>query len=1121
MLEVPNFSLSAKDPLTSPKQQRTAQYVTEYVVDPAAQAEFEASHTKVADGWISNADWAALSEADKQILLTQGIEYFNTVIVPQREAEQQQFLAGHVQLASGEWLTLEQWSAVPDSIRSKLYLMGVEAYNAWIQALQVEVMQDTGVIWLYDPTNPKSAGSAAGWLFYDPNDPTSTMTAQEAQDYQAVASTRVWSSQGATGEGAPVSGSAVPAPVPVMVTVPGVMGQMSEQTAKAAGYTDYIPVATSVITAPEGSIEWYQQQGIPLTPGGVLSQEQVQLKEAMAIPQREQPEAGATLSQNYSNYITASGQFNTALLISDLAFKKINNSEMQDPDFDAITSELATAGYVFSIDDVQSIKDAYAYALEHGSLSILSGGIDIPVVSEPIGQETATYQQYIDALKTSKTSMASRLGEAYIGAGIWAAESLLPIYGTQKYWSTMPTWGKILSVAGDVLFIAPVLKGAAGMIRFGEKATISTAKGEITVWQGTTIRGRPIWGMSGGETVIGRGGIKYPKDLFTAAKAGYEPVSKLENSVFGTKQALKKMGASENEINRAMVTLGERGRFAGKVSPFLEKSAPLPTVERLTQDEVGTIFQAVKEYGNKIEKTFGTVSLEPQLETKFKMWRPKHDIDIQTAMSKEDTNLFTQDVLERLQSKGSSIEYKIDPRTPGAVEKKIDGEWKKVTDIHSADEIVSGAEEISPTSREGSYGMLHYEKPIQVEYPGIGKIDIMTASEMGKRKAQSILRWQNGKFAPYDYRVKDITDFYVIDYTFRGKEAANAWAKAYGFDPAELLKLGQENPPIVIAWELMPETGKASGALPSMTLHVPESVRALVPLLSGYSLPESIRVSSSALSEIGTRLSSVSAKAAPLSPKIASIASVPISSLPSSILSMGISDKYAIPVEYASQIPYEYVAKQEYPGKYIPVDYIPPGYKMLQEIPTEYVPIKYIPSSYTPEKYIPDGYVPVKYVPNKYIVPKYIPLSPALVPPVIPEKPLKTSPPILLPGTDSESIKDKISPYEGAIGWQQGELRSGKVWYVYKKPWQQTDLEIIVSDNPPEGMKLYPSATKAIETMKVLSGEFPGERDVDIGAFQLRITGTKQLKGKYRRKGVGGQTADVSAKDARVIVLST
>ena len=54
-----------------------------------------------------------------------------------------------------------------------------------------------------------------------------------------------------------------------MVTVPGVMGQMSEATAKAAGYTNYTPVANPApapVAAPstpaEGTTAWYLEKGL-------------------------------------------------------------------------------------------------------------------------------------------------------------------------------------------------------------------------------------------------------------------------------------------------------------------------------------------------------------------------------------------------------------------------------------------------------------------------------------------------------------------------------------------------------------------------------------------------------------------------------------------------------------------------------------------------------------------------------------------------------------------------------------------------------------------------------------------------------------------------------------------
>jgi hypothetical protein len=127
----------------------------------------------------------------------------------------------------------------------------------------------------------------------------------------------------------------------------------------------------------------------------------------------------------------------------------------------------------------------------------------------------------------------------------------------------------------------------------------------------------------------------------------------------------------------------------------------------------------------------------------------------------------------------------------------------------------------------------------------------------------------------------------------------------------------------------------------------------------------------------------------------------------------------------------------------------------------------------------------------------------------------------LLPYVSSRNSEpgNVISAYEGAIGWQQGELRSGKVFHLWKKPWRQQDYEILVADYPPQGMIVYSNADKALETLQVLKGEAPGEKVIDIGAFQLEISGTKSVKGRYRRKRLGSEVADVSAKDAKVTVV--
>jgi hypothetical protein len=193
----------------------------------------------------------------------------------------------------------------------------------------------------------------------------------------------------------------------------------------------------------------------------------------------------------------------------------------------------------------------------------------------------------------------------------------------------------------------------------------------------------------------------------------------------------------------------------------------------------------------------------------------------------------------------------------------------------------------------------------------------------------------------------------------------------------------------------------------------------------------------------------------------------------------------------------------------------PPGETEVIEVPPEEPTIEELieepPEEIPPEEpeETPMEETPITETPTELLEETAIVKTPSSeVPPIIP---------LIMEGGKAER---RLGAYEGAIGWQQGELKSGKVFHIYKKPWEQKDYEIVVADKPPEGMRLFPSATKAIETLQVLTGEFPGERDIDIGAFQLQIKGTRQLKGRYVRRGGNTPMADVSAKEAKVTVVS-
>lgn len=83
--------------------------------------------------------------------------------------------------------------------------------------------------------------------------------------------------------------------------------------------------------------------------------------------------------------------------------------------------------------------------------------------------------------------------------------------------------------------------------------------------------------------------------------------------------------------------------------------------------------------------------------------------------------------------------------------------------------------------------------------------------------------------------------------------------------------------------------------------------------------------------------------------------------------------------------------------------------------------------------------------------------------------------------------------YEGAIAWQQGALlRKGKVepvWKVWRKPYEQNDLDTMFQSELPTGVKTVTGVESAYKTVQLFQGtQVPTESQVvDIGAFTVRV----------------------------------
>ncbi|MBV6342963.1 hypothetical protein HWQ67_15380, partial [Candidatus Magnetobacterium casensis] len=255
---------------------------------------------------------------------------------------------------------------------------------------------------------------------------------------------------------------------------------------------------------------------------------------------------------------------------------------------------------------------------------------------------------------------------------------------------------------------------------------------------------------------------------------------------------------------------------------------------------------------------YGSSTIKSQLAPELRNWRGVHDWDISLNMNQAQTEAFAQTLLKDLKANGGGT-YRISPKTPTLIEKKVGGSWEHIADIHSQEAVITSAADLPASKLDAtgdySYGRMVSEPAITVKYPGVGDLRIMRLSESGVRKADTILRVrQSGEgtaFNPPERGIaqpgvpKDAADFYVTLRTFRGEQVAEewleSWAKAMGYDKTQLarvlprirqsmLEVAAQTPSDIIGYQFRPSvTARVStGAAPSVIVHIPSSLGASV-----------------------------------------------------------------------------------------------------------------------------------------------------------------------------------------------------------------------------------------------------------------------------------------------------
>ena len=387
---------------------------------------------------------------------------------------------------------------------------------------------------------------------------------------------------------------------------------------------------------------------------------------------------------------------------------------------------------------------------------------------------------------------------------------------TAQEWGSMSPAGRTLSTAAAAVLLT---SGLHGLVQPSFKPIKVPLKdgSEAIVWSGLSVRGKPIVGVT-----------KLPPNIQNVAE-GWRPITKAETSILGTREMLTQMGVSEAEINKILTTVKETKAFQPLRSPFEPKSVRVQDVapRALTPDELGMVLREAQKNAKNVEMVYGSTTIKPQLAPELRNWRQLGDIEIQLkpGVTEQQGAQLASDMVKALNQKHPG-KFSIDPGDA----KRILVDGHHAVELKLAEVSKLGVESQYSLTRTGemSWGMKVAQKPITVNYPGVGKLDIMRLSESGVRKADSITRAASGgTFAPAAHRTKDIADYYVILRTFKGAEVADEWARLYGFDSAALLKQAAKDPLQLEAWSFSPG-GVGKGGSPTVSIALPPDMAAKV-----------------------------------------------------------------------------------------------------------------------------------------------------------------------------------------------------------------------------------------------------------------------------------------------------
>jgi len=811
--------------------------------------EFKASHYEVRSGeWITNADWQKILQFDQDngtnfadIAKKDGIDAMNAAIEKQGaldEKAQQEWMANHVQLGDGNWITKDAYNSIKAAdIKNGTNYASI-ALKSGIAAM--EAAADAKFAASNHKLNTGEWVSNTDWyeiVAYDQKNGTkystiaqtqglAAMNSQMQSDYQKAQ--QEWSTFTAThiqlGDGKWITKqqwsqlSSMPLPDYRMSLDPSVSqvlnqymltpydirkenmtkGMMAivisnmrsnpdaysyQQIAAFLGY-DALAAAISKDIAREE-----QTQQIPFTINDIITNPGITTDAKLIL--LKAIDQGLVIPREY----TSPTAFDTPLSIQEVMLNPGITDEAK-----LVLNQALDAGIIsYKMEVPVTISEIMASdAITPEAKEVLLSGISAGIV-----QAQTEYHKPRGALQSlwwGITPWKEETGET-VGSyglpkaiGVMTAEFVLPGFSTARHWNELDTYHKGTSIAMDALVFIPFAMAAT---KIGgklvsrvanplSKVAVPTAEGDIVVWRGLSITERPIIGKVAEGWRVGT-----PTEISLTAESieqGFKPVTKLETRVLMKDGIPNIPGFVESEFIKTKVGTSELGKLNGwKVKPITTELSTAPT-KTLSSEGVSVVYDTFADFAKTSKEPtmlYGSRITEQYLPKALRI-RTAADIDGQLGTTASKAMEFTQSLADKLRKTEGYANVKIADDNPLLImTRSSDGSWHHAVDIHTFDKNYLN-------NVEGAYGNMYKETNVVFKTPAGKKIEGMALAEAGKRKIGSSLEWRNGLFMPAEHRFpKDVIDAVIIMEAKGDSKAAKAFAEAYGLSYEEIIKLNK------------------------------------------------------------------------------------------------------------------------------------------------------------------------------------------------------------------------------------------------------------------------------------------------------------------------------------------